>query len=348
MKKLLSVLLVVLMCFLCACAKPTATPPATNEAAPADTGAAAEPAPEAPAKKIKIGYVTSDPSDGFWKEVLESFQAACEEKGVEMTYQIVKDSAGMRSSFDSLRAQGIDILVDGYSIEEVAASFAEESVELGLPFMGVAFNCPVEGVYSYGTSNKSMGDMFGRAAYEWINKQWGGEVDLIVLASAFTLVPAMDPRVTQTVDTLKELGMNLDNVEVVQLDMETDVTSVNKKTMDIITSHPNAQKILYIAATDNFIPFAMSAIEQANAQDRFMIFSSDNGERAKEYFKETAALGSQAGRPWIGSLDLQTATYGYKMLDKVLAILNGETVEPYTEHVPTMITAENVNEFYPD
>ena len=32
----------------------------------------------------KIGYITSDPSDGFWKEVLESFTAACEEQGVEM------------------------------------------------------------------------------------------------------------------------------------------------------------------------------------------------------------------------------------------------------------------------
>lgn len=103
--------------------------------------------PTAPTPGYKIGYITSDPSDGFWKEVLESFTAACEEQGVEMVYQIAKDSAGMRSAYDSLLAQEVDIIVDGYSIEEVANAYAEEAVSSGMPFMAVSFNCPVEGAY---------------------------------------------------------------------------------------------------------------------------------------------------------------------------------------------------------
>ena len=100
-------------------------------------------------KKYKIGYITSDPSDGFWKEVLESFQAACNEKEQELSYQIVEDATEMKSAFDSLIAQDVDIIVDGFAVEEVAISFAEEAVEMGMPFLTVAFNCEVDGVYSY-------------------------------------------------------------------------------------------------------------------------------------------------------------------------------------------------------
>ena len=44
-----------------------------------------------------------------------------------MIYQIAEDSAGMRSAYDSLITQQVDIIVDGYSIEEVANAYAEEA-----------------------------------------------------------------------------------------------------------------------------------------------------------------------------------------------------------------------------
>ena len=65
--------------------------PAASEAAAENNGASEE------AASFKVGFIVSDASSGFWKEVLDSFEKACDEAGVEMTYQIVTDSAGMRS-----------------------------------------------------------------------------------------------------------------------------------------------------------------------------------------------------------------------------------------------------------
>lgn len=120
MKRKLSMLLAIAMLFcfvLSGCGEQAEDP--VDSSAPSESGDAAD-------GSFKIGYITSDPSDGFWKEVLESFTAACEEQGVEMIYQIAEDSAGMRSAYDSLITQQVDIIVDGYSIEEVANAYAEE------------------------------------------------------------------------------------------------------------------------------------------------------------------------------------------------------------------------------
>ena len=45
-----------------------------------------------------------------------------------------------------------------------------------------------------------------------------------------------------------------------------------------------------------------------------------------------------------GSLDLETSTYGYKVLDKIEQILAGTCDEVYTEHVPIMVTSDNYTE----
>ena len=74
------------------------------------------------------------------------------------------------------------------------------------------------------------------------------------------------------------------------------------------------------------------------------MLSSDCTTTYIAYAKEAAA--SSEWSPWYGSLDLQTATYGNKLLAKALAILNGENPEPYTEHSGVMVTKYNINDFY--
>jgi len=312
-----------------------------------DEAATEEATVEEEVTAYKIGFIVSDPSEGFWKEVLESLQAACEEKGVEFVYQIAEDAAGMRSAYDSLVAQEVDMIVDGYAIEEIALSYAEEAVASGMPFMGVAFESPVEGAYSYGTSNEGLGEFFGEHAAEYVTKEWDGQVDLIVTGNAYTMVPAMASRTDKAVEVLQNTeGFEyVADVEWVQLDMETDVGSLGVKTAALLTSHPDAEHILYIVAVDTMVPNIVTAIEDAGFEDKVMVLSCDNTETAQTYFKETAELGIY--RPWYGSIDLTTSTYGYTLLDKIIAILDGEEVEAYTEHTGIMITAENINEYFP-
>ena len=112
----------------------------------------------------------------------------------------------------------------------------------------------------------------------------------------------------------------------------------------MLTSHPDAKNILYIVCTDAFCPTIVNAIEDAGASDRVLMLSCDCTETYIAYAKEHAASGEYA--PWYGSIDLDTATYGYKLLDKVFAIMNGENPEAYTEHSGVMVTSANINDFY--
>lgn len=295
---------------------------------------------------FKIGFIVSDASSGFWKEVLDSFTKACDEAGVEMTYQIVNDSAGMRSAYDSMVAQQCDIIVDGYASEEIALAYAEEAVDSGMPFMAVSFNCPVEGVWSYGTSNDGLGEFFGNYAAEAVSAEWEGKIDLIVTANAYTAVPAMASRTDKAIDTLAAIpGYEyIKDVEWVTIDTGLDTSTIGASTASMLTSHPDAKNILYLVCTDAFCPTIVNAVKDANASERVMMLSCDCTETYIEYAKEHAASGEWA--TWYGSIDLNTATYGYKLLDKVTAIMNGENPEAYTEHSGVMVTSANINDYY--
>lgn len=336
MKRKVSMLLVLAMalCLLLAGCNTTAAQPTP----PADDGA----------DSYKIGFLVSDPSQGFWKEVLDSFQKACDENGHELAYIVVQDSAGMRSAYDSLVAQQCDIIVDGYAIEEVANSYAEEAVANGVPFMAVSFNCPVEGVYSYGTSNEGLGEFFGVCAADAVKAEWDGKIDLIVTGNAYTAVPAMAARTDKAVETLISTpGYEyLKDVEWVKLDCGTDFASLGSKTAAMLTSHPDAKNILYVVATDTLMPTIVTAVQDAGAEERVMMFSCDCTDTFKDFARETAAGGNTFGT-WYGSIDLQTSTYGNKLLDKICSIMAGENPEAYTEHSGVMVTAANVNEYYP-
>lgn len=343
MKKYVSMLLVaVVLCglLLTGCGS---SPAATSTQEPVQTEESSE-----EASGLKIGYITSDPSDGFWKEVLESFTAACEREGVEMIYQIAKDSAGMRSAYDSLIAQQVDIIVDGYSIEEVANAYAEEAVASGLPFMAVAFNCPVEGAYSYGTSNDGLGEFFGTFAAEAVAKEWDGKIDLIITANAYNAVPAMASRTDKAIETLINTpGYEyLKDVEWVKIDTGLDTSTIGANTASTLTSHPDAQNILYITCTDTFAPIITNTVVDAGASEKVMLLSCDCTATYIDYAKAAAEEGNWP--VWYGSIDLQTATYGDKLLNKVFSIMNGEDPEAFTEHSGVMVTAANVNEYYPD
>ena len=78
----------------------------------------------------------------------------------------------------------------------------EEAVASGIPFLAVAFNCPVEGAYSYGTSNDGLGQFFGTFAAEAVAEEWDGKIDLIITANAYNAVPAMASRTDKAVETL--------------------------------------------------------------------------------------------------------------------------------------------------
>lgn len=334
MKKFLAMLLAAAM-VLCLAACGGDPAPAASDA-PTDTPA------EAPAEKQKIGFICSDASAGFWKEVLDSFSKAAEENNFEFTYQIVADSAGMRSAYDSMVAQQVDIIVNGYASEEIAVAYAEEAVDSGMPMLCVAFNCPVEGVYSYGTSNTGLGDSFGQYALDAINEQWDGALDLIVTCNAYTAVPAMAPRTDNAVDVLNANGY--EDVEWVSIDTGLDTSTIGANISATLTSHPDAEKILIVVCTDSFCPTIVNAVEDAGFSDKVIMLSCDCTETYIEYAKDHNASGEWA--TWYGSIDLNTATYGYKLVDKVKAILDGTCDEVYTEHSGVLVTSANILDYY--
>ena len=319
---------------MCAESKGTARTPSADDTPSGDDG---------PSYDFKVGYISADPSSGFWKEVLESLEAACKEKGIEFAYQIAKDTAAKRSAYDSLLTQGCDIIVDGYGDTNVVLGYADEAVEAGVPFVSVACIVDeVEGAYSYGTPDTHIGEIFGNFALNAIQEEWDGALDLIITCNIYTY-PVIIPRTDNGVQVLKDNGY--DDVEWVQIDTGMDTSTIGASMSATLLAHPDAKNIVIFVATDAFCPTIVNVLEDSGFTDKVIMISSDCTEPFQNYAKEHHASGEWPA--WYGSLDLQTSTYGYKLLDKVIAIMNGEDVPAVTLHSGVIVTADNVNDYFP-
>ena len=349
MKKILAIVLALAMILaLAACGSSQTTPaaPVQDETKTETSPAAAEAQPAAEAGEsydFKVGYISADPSSGFWKEVLESLEAACKEKGIEFAYQIAKDTAAKRSAYDSLLTQGCDIIVDGYGDTNVVLGYADEAVEAGVPFVSVACIVDeVKGAYSYGTPDTHIGDIFGNFALNAIKEEWNGALDLIITCNIYTY-PVIIPRTDNGVQVLKDNGY--DDVEWVQIDTGMDTSTIGASMSATLLAHPDAKNVVIFGATDAFCPTIVNVLEDSGFTDKVIMISSDCTEPFQTYAKEHHDSGEWPA--WYGSLDLQTSTYGYKLLDEVIAIMNGEDVPPVTLHSGVIVTAANVYDYFP-
>ena len=152
------------------------------------------------------------------------------------------------------------------------------------------------------------------------------------------------PRLTpEVVKVLKDNGY--DDVEWVQIDTGMDTSTIGASMSATLLAHPDAKNIVIFVATDAFCPTIVNVLEDSGFTDKVIMISSDCTVPFQTYAKEHAASGEWPA--WYGSLDLQTATYGYKLLDEVIAIMNGEDVPPVTLHSGVIVTADNVNEYFP-
>ena len=330
-------ILMVLAVLLAACAQPIVVQQAP---AAGDAGAAA--ACATAKESYKIGFANLTEDIVFTKLVREGMEKAAAEAGnVELVFADNKlDGATALANAENFIAQGVDGVVEFQTDEAfgnvIMAKFRENNIPV------IAIDIPMPGATFFGADNYLAGQLAGAAAADWVNANWEGQVDAILMLELPQSGPVPAARMQGMLDSLQGgLTTPVAEDKVLRLDSKNTQEEAFKVTSDILPSLPDATRIVAVSINDGTGLGAIAAAEAAGRADQIIVVGQNaDPSGQEEMVKENSRyLGATAYFPEL---------YGFKIIPAMLDLLECRAVPPsvYVDHV--FISAENVCEYYPE
>jgi ribose transport system substrate-binding protein len=292
-----------------------------------------------PRKRFRIGYASQGQDSSFPREVHAGLVRACERERLEL---IVVDNryqprVALRNA-EHLIKEKVDLVIEFQTDEAVAPAIASRYLEAEIPL--IAIDIPHPGATYFGANNYQAGLLGGRYLGKYAQTCWHGQVDeilLLELARAGGLVRA---RSRGIVAGIKETLHVAESVPIISLDGDGQFkTSLEKVRRHIRLS--KARHMLVGAANDPSALGAVRAFQEAGRESTCAIVGQNAEPDARIELRERRT-------PLVASVGYFPERYGSGLVHLALDILSKKPVPPavFTRH--QIITAENVDHFYPN
>ena len=292
-----------------------------------------------PHKRFRIGYASQGQDSSFPREVHAGLVRAAERERLEL---IVVDNryqpkVALRNA-ELLIKEKVDLVIEFQTDEAVAPAIASKYLEANIPF--IAIDIPHPGATYFGANNYQAGLFAGRYLGKWAQTCWTGQVDeilLLELARAGGLVRARTKGIVAGVKETLHLG---DATPVVLLDGDGQFkTSLEKVRRHIRLS--KAKRTLVGAANDPSALGAVRAFQEAGRESSCAIVGQNAEPDARVELRERHT-------PFVASVGYFPERYGPGLVHLALDILSHRPVPPAVFMRHQIITAENVDHFYPN
>jgi ribose transport system substrate-binding protein len=344
--KKVRIILIALICLLLSiniigCTQKEGGQEGTTDSEPTEQSASEEKASEEKKEWI-IAYNDQSTAVDFCVDVNNSLRRACEEHGATYLQAVCElDPQKALANADSFLLQGAHFIFDLSALSDVASAMAEKAKEQGTIVSTIDFKA--EGCYYFGTNNLESGKIAGRYAAEVIKDKWDGKVEAVVL----TFPEAAGEDVINRVEGMRlgieeVLGIKIPEDNVSRFDDGGQPTRTKQIVTDWLTAHPDTKHVVFCLLDDPTALAALSAVETAGREDEAFLLSTG----ADSVFRDTIRRAPDS--PWLGSVAYFPEKYGDYAIPWAIDILEGKDApkELYMENV--MITAENIDEYYPE
>lgn len=288
--------------------------------------------------RYRIGFATRGMDTPFARDVASSLHRAAEWAGMEL---LVLDShrspqAALRDAERLVRA-GVELVVEFQSHERVAPLIAARFLEARLPV--IAVEIPHPGAVYFGANNYEAGLIGGRALGKWIRENWAGELGAVlqIFEERAGAVPRL--RVTGMLEGLRETLPATEKAALFQVDGRGSF----ERTLEVVRRRLRLMppcRMAVLAANDPSALGAIRAIEEAGRAELCAVMSQNASLEARAELRRRRT-------PLVGAVAYFPEQYGEQIIRLARLILAGKPVPPatYTRHV--LITAENVDRYYP-
>ena len=299
--------------------------------------------------EIIVGYIAYTDGLDFSLVISNNMKENAEQRGIKL---LKTDSNGdaqtALKAVDTFLMQGADFIVDSTWVAAATQAMAQKCLEAGVPFISIDIPIDVEecqdNSYFMGVNNYTAGVVTGTAAAEYINANWEGQLDYILIAYTESTCDGLKPRIYGCIDAIREAGIEIDDANIVWVNPQSTDATVEAKslTTDFLTAHPDSKHIAMFCVNDQAAMGMEAGVETSDRLDDCIVCGQGCDAPGIENLRR------EDRSAWIGSTGYFPETYGDYIFGKIIdPILAGEQPEHnvYLEHV--FITKDNIDQYYP-
>jgi ribose transport system substrate-binding protein len=290
-------------------------------------------------KRYRIGYAGQGHDSSFAREVAASLHRSAEQEGVEL---LVLDNryqpkVAVRNAEHLIRER-VDLVIEFQTDEDVAATIAARYCEVGLPF--IAIDIPHPGGTYFGANNYHAGLLAGRALGQWARTRWSGQVDELLLVGLERAGSLVRSRMSGVLTGFREALRSGESCPVTTLDGDGQFkTSLEKVRRHLRQSQ--ARYVLVGAANDPSALGAARAFEEAGRAGTCAIVGQNGEPDARAELRRPRT-------PLIASVGYFPELYGEALIKLSFDLLAKRQTPPAVFIRHHLMTAENVDHFYPN
>ena len=286
----------------------------------------------------------------FCTDVEESIKREAEARGWELF--IVDnnvDANQILANADAMVTRGVDVYLDfDGGITDYSATY-EKMQAAGIPVVFIDGPYPdaeQPDTYWLGANSAEAGRLLGQYAVDYAAENWDGQIDAIFATFQTTWPPETQERLIQAMKVISEahpefVFNSMDDFSNITInDVVLDPESTLRDASAFINAHPDTDKLLFIATTNDVHGLAEeSALDSLGRAGDGVVLSMGADSSAQEAIR--------AGGDFKMSVAFGPERYGEKLGPIVEQILAGETPEFSTPADAFVVDASNIDEVYP-
>lgn len=289
-----------------------------------------------------IGFANLTEDIVFTQLVREGMVATAEEMGnVNLVLADNRlDGATALANTENFITQGVDAIIHFQTDEAFGNVIMARARAAGIPVF--AIDIPMPGATFFGADNYYAGQLAGEALAAWVNENWDGQADAMLVLE----LPQSGPIPAARMQGMEEAFQN--NVEtpvaddmVFHLDSKNTQEEAFRVVSDTLPAIDEDAKIVAVTINDGTALGTIAAVEAAGRGDNLMVVGQNaDPSGQEEMIKENSR--------YLGATGYFPENYGAQLLPRVIDVLECRPVPPsiYVEHV--FISADNVCDYYPD
>jgi ribose transport system substrate-binding protein len=289
-----------------------------------------------------VGFANLTEDIVFTQLVREGLVETAEELGnVELVLADNRlDGATALANTENFITQGVDAIIHFQTDEAFGNVIMARARAADIPVF--AIDIPMPGATFFGADNYFAGQLAGEALAEWVNANWDGQADAMLILE----LPQSGPIPAARMQGMEEAFQ--ENVEtpiaddmIFRLDSKNTQEEAFRVVSDTLPAIAEDARIVAVTINDGTALGTIAAVEAAGRGDNLMVVGQNaDPSGQEEMIKENSR--------YLGATGYFPENYGAQLLPRVIDVLECRPVPPsiYVEHV--FISAENVCDYYPD
>lgn len=198
----------------------------------------------------------------------------------------------------------------------------------------IAVDVPMPLASYFGANNQQAGQLAGEALGRWVQQNWDGNVDKVLVLTESRVVSVVRDRVQYALGALRTVVPH-DPKNVLHVDSETQKSIAKQRTMEVMERWKQFERIAVICINDDCALGAIEAARELGRESHMAVVGQGADDGARQEIANPRSA-------FVASTDYHLEQYSKRLVELALMIADHQRIpsKNYVEHV--CVTKENI------